>query len=113
MSSSSSSSEIPRSHISICNNYKYSSFPNNWREILVGEITTKILNPSGVWADFNILHRGWKIIGSLALQGIIFCVNNIPPKPDPADYLDDFISPTTISNIGCNVIIILAPFANI
>lgn len=111
-SSSSSSSEIPEGAIRSCGSDKYLSFPNNWRDILVKEIYVRILNPSGIWADFNILHRGWKIIRTLAIQGIIFCVNDIPPEPNPEDYLDDFISPTTISNIGWDVIY-LHPFANI
>jgi len=51
-----------------------------------------IENPSGVWADFNILYRGWKIIRVIAEDSNckcgLYCLENVPPEPDPADYTD-------------------------
>ena len=52
----------------------------------------RIENPSGVWADFNILYRGWKIIKVIAEDNECKCglysMEDVPPEPDPSDYSD-------------------------
>jgi len=96
-SSSSSSSILPEE----CQ----SNWSQDWRTKMVDDLTYRINNPSGVWADFNVLHRGWKVIYTLVVNEQIFCADDIPPEPNPIDYLDDLTSPTTITeDIGWDII---------
>ena len=82
-----------------CNRY----IPESITEPPLIRLWEEILDPSGIWADYNILYNGWKAIARLADKGLIYCTTDVPPEPDPSDY-PDISSAATIPDdeIGWN-----------
>jgi len=55
--------------------------------LLVNFVKTQNENPTGIWADFNTVHRSWRNLHKFAEKGMI-CYSDIPSEPNPSDYPD-------------------------
>jgi len=65
---------------------------------VLSELNYRIANPSGTWADYNIIYRAWRIVRDSMVQGDLFEYADLPPKPNALDY-PDITSPSTIGNL--------------
>lgn len=82
--------------------------PQEWVDITIAELTQRINNPSGVWADFNCLHRGWRIIKKNIVEGVIYCCEDLPDEPNSSDY-PDLDSSSTIDECNIPLFVSLLP----
>jgi len=76
-----------------------SSMPQWMVDMMLEELNERINNPSGVWADFNCLHRAWRAVRNSIILNGIFCIDDLPDEPQPEDY-PDIEAATTITNCG-------------
>lgn len=63
------------------------TLPQNLIDILKEPLEDEINNPTGIWADFNCLHRAWRSFYRAAELKLIND-SDVPDEPDPDDYTD-------------------------
>lgn len=74
-------------------NYEYylrgeeNSVPSGFINELKSLLKQQEDNPSGVWADYNILYAAWNNLTIFAAQGLI-PADSIPNRPNPSNYTD-------------------------
>ena len=59
--------------------------PNMVPPMYLAPLFYPLLNPSGIWADYNPAFRLWSTLSLMAQQGE-FDSNFLPPCPLPSDY---------------------------
>ena len=67
------------------------TLPENLQELVVDVLEEKLDCPSGVWADFNTLHKAWKMYKDAKY---VICPNIIPDEPNPLSYSHDLVTET-------------------
>jgi len=73
------------------------TFPDGWVVLMMSSLQEQLDNPTGIWADLNIVYRMWRLEQLFISQGLI-CAADYPDPPDPDDY-PDLVSEATLTDL--------------
>lgn len=70
------------------------------KELILEFVETNNANPTGIWRDFQCVHRSWRNLQNFVDTGLIL-ESEVPDEPDPTDYPDTLSSATLACPESC------------
>lgn len=70
------------------------------KNIILEFVRTNNANPTGIWRDFQCVHRSWRNLQNFVDAGLLL-ESDVPTEPDPTDYPDTDSDPTLACPEAC------------